>query len=386
MCSTPISNGSMPPPLTWLPDSPRLGSEYPIVFNSVPDQDASRLARLVHRLGDLATAAPWCTSATRPEDITSSIVRLVGPKSVLPVPFRDRPLSQWSAQPDTLVCWDIRLLNRMVGGRFPQWLAPVFDGNRGAFDTLSTTWDHAVEDALHELVKPVLPSWKKPPSRKGKLVCDRYFEAGEHVFFVEIKNVRPGEALSAGDTHDLKNWLRSKFFRRDGFPQIDATVGELSRSDELIQRCTRIWPIVLCWTRLPGYPPVTDMLMHLQQERPRKLRKRFQRKMGPPLVIDYHGFLGLVAIIPALAERGRTLGDVFESYFALRGSRPFSIAQHARSMAGPHGIPTAMAAVITTALRSQAALIGQLRDSDTSTVSSGNGDPSNSSGASVLEA
>lgn len=307
------------------------------------------VAKVVDRMAGLAT------TSGPPDD--ADLHHLLGPKSVLPLGLRDRPFHERRHTPGLLTCWDVRLLFRMLGGRFPRWLEPLFAEHQAAFDTLSSSWDLGVEHALDALIRPVLPTWKKPP-KTGTKNCDRCFEVDGHLFLVEIKNVRPGEALSTGTAHHFQNWLRDKFFRKDGFPQIDATAAALDATgnkpyQRKLRRYKAIWPVVLCWTRLPGHPRVTDLLVELQAEKPRPLDDRLLRRMQAPLVLDYHSFLSVVAAVPTLAGRGVSLGDLFASYLRRRRVRELMMPQHARALAGPHGVPLGMLAVAEAALQAQ---------------------------------
>ncbi len=318
------------------------------------------IAKLVDRMAGLATTS-------RPPDDTDPH-RLLGPKSVLPPGLRGRPFHERRHTPGLLACWDVRLLFRMLGGRFPRWLEPLYAEHQAAFDTLSSSWDLGIEHALDALIRPVLPTWKKPP-KTGKKNCDRCFEVDGHLFLVEIKNVKPGEALSTGTAHHFQNWLRDKFFRKDGFPQIDATAAALDATrnkpyQRKIRRYKAIWPVVLCWTRLPGHPRVTDLLVELQAEKPRPLDDRLLRRMQAPLVLDYYSFLSVAAAVPALATRGVSLSELFESYLGQRTLRTLLMPQHARALAGPHEVPSPMTAVMEEALRVQADAVRRLEEND----------------------
>ncbi|MEQ1503201.1 MAG: hypothetical protein ABMB14_13270 [Myxococcota bacterium] len=224
----------------------------------------------------------------------------------------------------------------------------------GAADALGSAWDHAIEEGIDDVVRPILPTWSRPPRLRGKN-CDRWFSEGIDLFLVDVKNIRPGESLGMGSGHDFKNWLRSKFFKKDGFPQIESTLVELDRAGHRfgarkLRRFRAIWPIVLCWTHMPGHPHVTDLLQRIRDERPSEVPETLRTRMRPPLILDYDTFFRVLSCLPALRARGVTLGEAVDGYLSLRVERPLNLAEYLIHLAPEAIMPPEMIDVMRAAL------------------------------------
>lgn len=330
-----------------------------IIDTATLREPGERLRQICARVAAVLVASPT------PEP-PLAVAEVLGPKAVLRPGIRWRPMYSWPERPALLVSWDVRTLFAMLGGRFPDWMDLLLVNEPAAANALSSAWDHAVEDALDDMVRPLLPSWSRPPRLPGQN-CDRWFEEDADLFLVDVKNVRPGNALATGSGHDLKNWLRSKFFKKDGFPQIDATLAALDRAGlrpgrRKLRRYRAIWPVIVCWTRVPGHAYLTDMLSRLRAERPSEVPEALRGQVRPPLILDYDTFLGVVSMLPALRERGVSLGLLLDGYLAMRGDRPLTVAGYIAGVLPDLTIPSQVADIMYSAAKAVRGRGDQLRE------------------------
>lgn len=321
------------------------------------------LRSMGHRLGSLGAAvAEAACVAEFPADL--SLADAVGPKACLPPPVRWRPFYRVGREPNALACWDVRLLHAMLGGMFPEWVNPLLGS--GLADSLGQAWDHAVEDALDEMVRPFIPSWSRP-SVSGTN-CDRLFTDGHDLFLVEIKNVRPSPSLLASPSvPSLRAWLKRKFYEEAGFPQVYATLAKLVGNRSRIggrrvvkYRC--VWPVIVSWTRASGHTVVTDLLARIDSEVGRPDLGVMAERTMPPLLLDYDDLLHVATLMPALQETDAGLGDAIRAFLARRADRPFTLGTFIANQLGNPVFPQEATNTMEVALEAVRELGNRLRE------------------------